>query len=122
MSNTPNEQEITSPERSKQRQNKPVPTEIDFDQYTNKTDDIEMESQNHFQDFPPDAQKNTPSDTNDTGIDYQDDNQNNRSLGLGYVGSGASFATRDLNETLTVVEEEQSITDHNFNHTVEEMD
>jgi hypothetical protein len=122
MSNTPNEQETSSPERSKQRQNNPVPTEINFDQYTNETDDIEMESQNHFQHFPPDKQIDTSSETNNTGMDYQDDTQNNKSLGVGYVGSGASFATRDSNETLTVVEEELSVRDHNFNHTIEAMD
>jgi hypothetical protein len=124
MSNTPIEQEITSPERSKQRQNKPVPTEINFEQYTNETDDTEMETQNYFQVLPPGTQKNTPSDTHDTEMDYHDDSQNNNSSGIGYVGSGASFATRDTNsiETLTIVEEEVSITDHNFNSEIEAMD
>ena len=52
----------------------------------------------------------------DDGDGYQDSNR------VGYVGSDASFGTRDSHETLTVVEEEQSITSHNFNNTINEMD
>jgi hypothetical protein len=117
MSNTQNEQETTSPERRKQRQNKPLPTEIDFEQYTNDTDKMDMEIQNHFHKL-----KKAPSDNKYTEMDHSI--QHTSDPGVGYIGSDASFATRDTQsvETLTIVEEELSITDHNFNNTIDKMD
>ena len=53
-------------------------------------------------------------------MDYGEGNQDSNNVG--YLGSEASFGTRDTHETQTVVEEEQSITSHNFNNTIEEMD
>ena len=50
----------------------------------------------------------------------KNDNENNSSFSVGYIGS--SFATEIRMKNLTVVEEEQSITDHNYNHTIEGMD
>jgi hypothetical protein len=99
----------------------PVPTEIDFEKYAADIT-TDMEIQNHFQQQPYNNQKNTPSETNATEMDIQADNQNTNSPGVEYLGSDASFATRDTHETLTEAEEELSIVDHNFNSTIEEMD
>jgi hypothetical protein len=51
MSNTHDEHENTSPERQKQRQNNPVPTEIDFEKYAADIT-TDMEIQYHFQQQP----------------------------------------------------------------------
>jgi len=117
MSTSPNEQDTPSPDRRKQRQNKPVPTEIDFEQYTANTDDTEMEIQNHFQEA---TQQELPSDNTDTEMDH--DIQETNVSGVDNVGTGASFATRDSDETSTFIEEVLSVTDHNFNSTIDEMD
>jgi hypothetical protein len=90
-----------------------LPTEIDFEQYT---DDIDMEIQNHYQDMTQEEEQERDIVNTDVG--------NDASHMIGYVGSADLFATRDTNSdgTPTVIEEEQSITDHNFNKDIEEMD
>ena len=115
-----NERVTNSPEKSKQKQNEAIPIEIDFNKFTNDgtnaTEDTEMETQTHIEAAPPEIQRIT----NDTDMDYGEGNQDSNNIG--YLGSEASLGTRDSHETLTVVEEEQSITSHNFNNGTEGMD
>jgi hypothetical protein len=60
---------------------------------------------------------------NDTEMGNGADN-NNASPRIGYVGSSDSFCSRITNSdgTATVIEEEQSITGHNFNNIIDGMD
>jgi hypothetical protein len=116
-SSSPDEKEISSPDHRKQRQynaneleisdptNGTLPVEIDFGMYMN---DTEMGTRKH-------ASKTTAR---------QGEYNNNTSPGVGHINSACSFATDDMfsEGTATVVEEEQSITSHNFNNVIDAMD
>jgi ribosomal protein S6E (S10) len=54
----------------------------------------------------------------------QDEINNNASQKIGYIGSSGSFCSRntDSEGTIVIVEEEQSITGHNSDNTVNVMD
>jgi hypothetical protein len=95
--------------------NSTLPIEIDFGMYTN---DINMGNivdtttlMGHVED-----------NNNDTEMGHGEDN-NNALPRTEYVGSAGSFATRDMNSdgTSAVIEEEQSITGHNFNNAIDEV-
>jgi hypothetical protein len=53
-----------------------------------------------------------------------EETNNNASQRIGYIGSSGSFCSRNtyLDGTATVIKEEQSITGHNFDNTVDVMD
>jgi len=123
-STTLEEQDTASPERrkQKQKQNGTVPNEINFDKFIN-TDDEEMDIQDHYESLQEQQQ-----DADDVEMENQygndDHHTTNNETGVGYIGSADSFASRDENseDTIQVSEEEQTITDHNFNNVIDEMD
>jgi chorismate mutase len=122
--NPNNQTDPTSPERQKQRQDDStgtVPIEIDFSQFTEDTD-VPMDVQNHPGNNE-DHQQNEMQGMDDIIMDNQYET-NNASQGIGYIRSANSFGTRDTNSegTSTVIEEEMSITDHNFNNVINETD
>jgi hypothetical protein len=60
---------------------------------------------------------------NDTAMGQVDENNNNASQRIRYTGSSGYFCSTDSDGTTTVIEEEeQSITGHNFDNTLNIMD
>jgi hypothetical protein len=127
-SSSPEEKDISSPDHRKQRHhsneleigppNSTLPIEIDFGMYTNNSDMDNMD------DTTTTLVRHGEDNNNDTEMGHVEDNNNNASQMIGYVGSSDSFCSRNTNSdgTATVIEEEQSITGHNFNNVVDVMD
>jgi hypothetical protein len=126
-SSTTEEKEISSPDHRKQRHhsnkleidppNSTRPIEIDFGMYTNN---IEM---GNIDGTATTLMRNEEDNNNDTEMGQEETN-NNASQRIGYIGSSGSFCSSntDLDGTTVIEEEEQSITGHNFDNTVNVMD
>jgi hypothetical protein len=126
QSSSPEEKEVSSPDHRKQRHhsnehefdqpNSTVPIEIDFGRYTknNNMDNID--------DTATTLVRNEGKN-NDTEMGQVEEINNNASERIKYTRSSGSFCSTDSYGTATVIEEEeQSITGHNFNNTVNIMD
>jgi hypothetical protein len=124
----PIEKEPASPDHTKQRQNhsnefdspnlnNTVRQAIDFGRYDTDTymGNIDDNSRMGHRD----------NNNNDTVMTRHGTDHHNAPPRIGYLGSSDSFASKDMNSdsTSTVLEEEQSITGHNFNNVIDaEMD
>jgi hypothetical protein len=96
--------------------NSTLPIEIEFGMYTNNIDMGNIDDTTTLVGHGED-------NNNDTEMGHKEDD-NNASPRIGYVGSSDSFCSRNTNSdgTTTVIEEEQSITGHNFNNIINGMD
>jgi hypothetical protein len=128
-SSSPEEKELSSPDHRKQRHhskeleidppNSTVPIDIDFGMYTNNIDMDIMD------DTTTTLMRNEEDNNNDTEMGQVEETNNNASQRIGYIGSSGSFCSKTtyLDGTTTIIEEEeQSITGHNFDNTVNVMD
>jgi hypothetical protein len=124
-SSSPEEKEISSPDHRKERHhsneleidppNSTVPIEIDFGMYTNNSDMGNMD------DTTTTLMINEEDNNKDTEMGQVEETNNNASQRIEYIGSSGSFCSRNTysDGTTTVIgEEEQSITGHNFDNTV----
>jgi hypothetical protein len=125
-SSTQDEKEISSPDHRKQQHqsnelefdqpNSTVPIAIDFGRYTNNN------NMNNMDDTATRLMRNEDNN-NDTAMGQVDEINNNPSQRIRHTGSSGSFCSTDSEGTTTVIEEEeQSITGHNFDNTVNVMD
>jgi hypothetical protein len=113
---SPEEKEVSSPDHRKQRQHRL--NELNNTDPTNNTSPMEIDFGRYINDTEMGEVKKTATTTS------RGERNNNASPGVGHVGSARSFATDEMfsEGTATVVEEEQSITSHNFNNVIDEMD
>jgi hypothetical protein len=123
---SPEEKEISSPDNRKQRHhsnehefdqpNSTRPIEIDFGRYKNNN------IMDNIDDTGTTLVRNE-GNNNNTEMEQVEEINNNASESIKYTGSSGSFCSTDSDGTATVIEEEeQSITGHNFNNTVNIMD
>jgi len=111
---TPDEQEIASPTRRKQRSERSIPAVINFDNYTEETSN--QFTNGHMQ---------ATADTEMTNHDEESSVLSGAVGGNGNIGYVQSVGSQDLQSGSSdemIEEEEQTITEHDFTNTIEEMD
>jgi hypothetical protein len=111
---TPDEQEIASPTRRKQRSERSIPAVINFDNYTEETSN--QFTNGHMQ---------ATADTEMTNHDEESSVLSGAVGGNGNIGYVQSVGSQDLQSGSSdemIEEEEQTITEHDFTNTIEEID